>query len=187
MQNISYRPAHYLWDKFSCFNHHFSFGFKIFSSETWDRYLVDYWGCRRCSLCCSPSSTQRRNNSLCVVFGFTLVCSDDLCFTVLPVSFLDIRPLIMLGMMYVSSSSFTFNFWWVKLVFWRLSSTLVFIFSASCGFLVVKQSCPVYLILWLCLTKTIPSRFRVLTCLKVPNKIISTERSGFGSIQCSSG
>jgi hypothetical protein len=33
------------------------------------------------------------------VFSFTLVCSDALCFIIQPVSFLDIHPLIMLGMM----------------------------------------------------------------------------------------
>ena len=79
------------------------------------------------------------------VFSFILFCSDALCFTVLLVSFLDIHPLIMLGVMYVSSF-FMFDCWWVKLGFWRLSSTLVFVFSSSCNSLVVKQSCPVYLI-----------------------------------------
>jgi hypothetical protein len=44
-----------------------------------------------------------------VVFSCTLVCSDVLCFIVLPVSFLDIRQLIIVGMMSVSSSFFLFD------------------------------------------------------------------------------
>jgi hypothetical protein len=43
------------------------------------------------------------------VFSFILFCCDALCFTVLLVSFLDIHPLIMLGMMYNSSSFFVFD------------------------------------------------------------------------------